>query len=748
MQQNCYFDHYKVTLPPMPLPYQEWAEAHCPTSEESLSAYMSKEETKRAYADYFLADEATYQGDWSVGMIHREDGSYHPFSTRIPFHEADWDRWRQYTTFFTTRSAAEPLLWAYLRGERPSIWGREDMVLTSDLEANGIGFSKSYGAYYSFVYTVPPAEAGWVSPYIRPSEKTELHKSVRFVVLHNEQPIWPEGAVLADPETWMKDFLCKDRLYLLMEDLSLEVQAGDRIHFVLEGEIDQRLLLDPVVLLQRRDTLQLTEAPSAELVSRNGAAIPAMPNSAVDLWQYRVWIGDEEVPGDAISWMTNCKELEAPVWRRYLLTPSEAGVYSLTARWKDQVIPVQVAVCDQSGTYPTAVLPHRADATLDMEAVNRLRPEIQAHLDETLSYWCGTLSTVADEVLRHRRDSDDLSEFFFLTDTHHEINHQRSIPVANCLSDTLGIDRLFFGGDFMNGQDTLADSLVVRDDWLSMMNSFHGFWYPARGNHDTNTAFTPFTVNDFWPDADYYRYILRNSGACAQQAGMRVVRSICPGMRDRHDNLLTEVTEDCLFYYLDDEKARIRYYFLEDGVGGLLDEVGDYYNIANHPTVNVIPYAEQLKWLQYTALEGEDALQDGWGLVVVEHIMFNPYPLADWVPDLSSYYRALTAALHEILPTLTERGAEIIAVLSGHTHWDGSCQAEDGYPVIATTCDADFLGQKQEHLALERYAGSATEQAFDIVQIDRQHHRLYLTRVGSGQNRSFSYRGLQSPQKS
>ena len=40
MKQNCYIDHYKITLPFMPVPYQEWAEEHCPASEESLSAYM------------------------------------------------------------------------------------------------------------------------------------------------------------------------------------------------------------------------------------------------------------------------------------------------------------------------------------------------------------------------------------------------------------------------------------------------------------------------------------------------------------------------------------------------------------------------------------------------------------------------------------------------------------------------------------------------------------------------------------
>lgn len=743
VKQNRFLDNHKITKPPLPLPYQAWAREQYPeSSAEELSSLMAKEETKRAYADYFLAGEVTFLGDWSLGMIQKENGSFHPFSTPLPFHEAGWDSWYQYESFFSNRSAAEELLWEYLRGEKPSIWGREQMVVSSQPESNGVDFSKDYGACFSFTYTVPPSEAGWISPYIRPSEQTEIHKSMKIVILHNDKPIWPVGAVLSDSDTWMKGFLCKQSLYVSMEGLSLRVKAGDRIHFVLEGECKQRNLLDPVVLVHHRGAPPQLPSPQKDLVSRDGAAIPAMPDTLIDLWQYRVWIADEEVEGSLVGWMNDCKEIEAPVWRRYCRAPSKAGVYQLTARWKDQVIPVRLAVCDQNGEYPIAVLPHRADAHWDIEEATAMRADIQALLGEGLSYWRDTLCMVAGEVMRHRRSSNDISEFFFVSDTHHEINHQRSIPVANCLSDVLGIDRLIFGGDFMNGQDVLADSFAVRDAWLSLMDTFHGFWYPARGNHDINTAFTPFSMDDFWTDADYHRYILQKSGVYSVQSGMRVVRSVCPGMQDKHGGAVTEPTEDCLFYYVDDEKARIRYYFLDDGCFGLLDEVGGRYDTSTHPRVNVIPYKEQLKWLQYTATAGQDALQSGWGLVVVEHRMFNPYPISDWTPGVSGCYKMLTEALHEILPRLTAEGVEIIAVLSGHTHWDADCQTPDGYPVVAITCDADYLGQKQERYALERYAGSATEQAMDIVQIDRQNRRLYFTRIGSGVNRSFSYKGV------
>ncbi len=172
---------------------------------------------------------------------------------------------------------------------------------------------------------------------------------------------------------------------------------------------------------------------------------------------------------------------------------------------------------------------------------------------------------------------------------------------------------------------------------------------------------------------------------------------------------------------MDDATAKIRYYFLADYSNG---PTKDNVDTDTKEGVNAVAYADQLAWLQKTAAD----LEEGWGIIVTEHRMFASGPNTN--PTTSEFYDALIPVLNEI-----DAKNEIIAVFSGHTHWDAAVQTTGGYYVIATTNDG---GAADPYLpALE--AGTNHEQRMDIVQIDRENHKIYLTRVGSGECRTFTW---------
>ena len=94
----------------------------------------------------------------------------------------------------------------------------------------------------------------------------------------------------------------------------------------------------------------------------------------------------------------------------------------------------------------------------------------------------------------------NLPSLLFLADMHWEYNNRNTAEVANYLAAELGIDKAFFAGDFMNGQETLADGMKVTKGWLEEMSTFDAYWYPVRGNHDNNGT-KPLTDDEQWSDS-------------------------------------------------------------------------------------------------------------------------------------------------------------------------------------------------------------------------------------------------------
>ena len=78
---------------------------------------------------------------------------------------------------------------------------------------------------------------------------------------------------------------------------------------------------------------------------------------------------------------------------------------------------------------------------------------------------------------------------------------------------------------------------------------------------------------------------------------------------------------------------------------------------------------------------------------------------------------------------------KVICWIAGHTHKDMNVELSDGTPVIiTTTCNAGA-----ETGSLTRTAGTENENAFDVFSIDTTNHKIYVTRIGAGTDREFTY---------
>lgn len=126
-------------------------------------------------------------------------------------------------------------------------------------------------------------------------------------------------------------------------------------------------------------------------------------------------------------------------------------------------------------------------------------------------------------------------------------------------------------------------------------------------------------------------------------------------------------------------------------------------------------------WLQEKLTE----VDSEWTVLIMQHRY--------WGSTTDSVSNAGNLIVEAINSVYTNIKARLVGIICGHTHADYAItESTNGYLIIATTCDA-LTGEG------ERTKGTTTEQAFDVVHLDTANRKLYMTRIGSGSDREFSY---------
>ena len=324
----------------------------------------------------------------------------------------------------------------------------------------------------------------------------------------------------------------------------------------------------------------------------------------------------------------------------------------------------------------------------------------------------------------------------FMTDLHYAVNfkiqHQirlrRLLNTYKDISENAKCSFLAIGGDVA----TNGSKQYVSECMTSLRNEFKAKgikFFPVTGNHDTNDIWDNVCVyerpaiNHLLPKERYSLFFdhIENEGAVI-------------GSRDR------------LYYYVDNQKVKLRYIFLNccdvpfefKENGALKYAAQDDYFYSK----------EQLDWLTNEALSFSE---DGWTVVIIQHVPI----MIDFVRN-ENLNRVFV--LHEILKARKDNAkchyenndkellTEVFADLSqykkcyiagmffGHIHKD-RMYLKDGIHYTSTANSVMYKSDK----TIERNDGDKTELLMDIITVDTKNRTVNLTRVGSGEDRSYNY---------
>lgn len=166
-----------------------------------------------------------------------------------------------------------------------------------------------------------------------------------------------------------------------------------------------------------------------------------------------------------------------------------------------------------------------------------------------------------------------------------------------------------------------------------------------------------------------------------------------------------DYTEANKMYYLKDDKVhKVRYIFLDC--------------IAPEASSVSADYQAQLKWMQ----DNITVLNAGWNVIIVTHSI--------WASgaNVTTCGRALMNAVDAIYDNAA---CNIIGIFSGHNHADVLQKAAKGYIMMGTeAANLSYNGGS---------ANTATEHAFDVININLSTHTMKSTRIGIGNDRSMTY---------
>lgn len=209
---------------------------------------------------------------------------------------------------------------------------------------------------------------------------------------------------------------------------------------------------------------------------------------------------------------------------------------------------------------------------------------------------------------------------------------------------------------------------------------------------------------------------------------------------------------DGTYFYTEDNAAKVRYVVLNSMWWSYKENADG----TSTKTTNGFG-ADQINWLINKALVFED---EGWTLVFISHA-----PLTNeehsYLRDVSVVQGILTAhaekttftseaftdssnAGHNV-PGVTvdytnKNTAKIAGWFSGHIHGNSIVKLDDTatVPIYVIRISSD-LGTDYNETSPVGTLGTNTEHAIDFVTIDTEQELVYLTRLGGGENRYYSY---------
>ena len=287
-------------------------------------------------------------------------------------------------------------------------------------------------------------------------------------------------------------------------------------------------------------------------------------------------------------------------------------------------------------------------------------------------------------------------EFIFITDYHMERNANNSPSLIDKIIHQTGAKKIVFGGDAYDASSTPDLALNKIADFYSMFYENADKILSCVGNHEYNNPASNKPEQQI-PNGQVYASIVNRNDLIHHS------RHTCNyTVLNRSNETMyifigceysSSITNESIKYVLETIKNNNGYDIIVFSHTGL-DNGGNNGNVAN-------------------IISGFKRITDG----------------IDKFNQKSSY------VFNGITYDYSGCTGEVVCVFSGHNHVDGCIQTDGGLNVISTTCDA--YGAPEGGVV--RTKGTITEQAFDVVNIDYENKKIYMTRIGAGEDRVFSY---------
>lgn len=286
--------------------------------------------------------------------------------------------------------------------------------------------------------------------------------------------------------------------------------------------------------------------------------------------------------------------------------------------------------------------------------------------------------------------------FIFLTDYHRATSYLRSPALVRHIVNRTSIKRMIFGGDAIT---EYSDKDVAKEEmWLARrdFDFLTGDKYLAViGNHELN-----------------------NAGGSESKAAQQLSASEAYAYVAKENEDIYTVLDEYAYCW-DNKSQQIRYYLIGC----------NYTSLILPDTISKV-------------LASFGQIPDGYSIVVVSHA-----GIKDSAAELDSRFAVIAAGMDALKnKTAYEyngqtydysgKNVDVICAITGHRHVDGHVVSAGGTLVIATTSDTP---NEASISTLTRTRNTTTESAFDVVQIDKAGRKVYLTRIGAGEDREFSY---------
>ena len=350
----------------------------------------------------------------------------------------------------------------------------------------------------------------------------------------------------------------------------------------------------------------------------------------------------------------------------------------------------------------------------DAKAVGERISAISQNSDVIPSYYETQLA--AKEVIIRGHFDNCASKgdgLIFLTDTHFSsdlftsatptsnFNANNSFSLIADIFKKCAVDKIVFGGDLVNSAPDIDTMLLCMASFGSRFGNRQSRLRYCVGNHEY------YTGND-------YGQTSKPTPEMLYGAGVKYNEDIVLGKGDM------------VTYYFDNALQKIRYFVVSCG----------------RDTELTIP---QVEWV----LSEFKNIPSGYHVVLIGHGF-----MTDAMTGFRGRYQQIANAFDKIKSkssisyngTLYDYSAldnvTPVCMIAGHTHIDGNLVTSGGIPCICTTTDS--YAQNYELVdgtptPTPRSKGTVDEQAFDVYQFDFTNRKIYVTRIGYGSDREFSY---------